>query len=177
MTSKRNDFKHREDGITEIYVTRKNGDKHTILVDTSDFEKVKNYIWHVFKNVGSLTYYTRTRVGRTPKSMHQLLLDVPEGMEVDHADCDGLNNSRKNLRIATSSQNKANTHRKPSKTGFRGVFENGNKFQVRIGFKSCTIPIGTFNTALEAAEAYDKKAVELYGIFAITNASLGTLWN
>jgi len=37
------------------------------------------------------------------------------------------------------------------------------------------IQIGNFPTAIEAARAYDAKAVELFGEFACTNNDLGLL--
>ena len=61
----------------------------------------------------------------------------------------------------------------------RGVLANPNRnrkawvAEVRHGGK--TITVGSFDTAREAAIAYDARAIEIKGKDAITNASLGLL--
>jgi hypothetical protein len=88
---------------------------------------------------------------------------------VDHKDGNGLNNQRSNLRICTNGQNKQNgTVYKNSKTGFRGVTyrKDLNKFRSKISFNGKEIHLGYFDTALEAAQVRDRKALELHGEFA-----------
>lgn len=47
---------------------------------------------------------------------------IPEGMEVDHKDRNGFNNSESNLRLVTRQQNVCNTGvRADSLTGVKGV--------------------------------------------------------
>jgi hypothetical protein len=74
--------------------------------------------------------------------------------------------------MATAKQNAANTVRATrSNTGLRGVhcsrFESklAKRFRAMCGGKT----IGRFLTAEEAAKAYDAKAKELYGEFAVLN--------
>lgn len=59
----------------------------------------------------------------------------------------------------------------PNKTGFRGVglTRNPNIFYAAICFKAKKIRIGHFKSITDAARAYDKKAIELYGIDASLN--------
>lgn len=75
-----------------------------------------------------------------------------EGLEIDRKDNDG-NYSKDNCRFVSKSLNNKN-RRCTSKTGFRGVAiqTKGNlKYKARLGSKS----LGYYNTALEAAKAYD----------------------
>ena len=48
-------------------------------------------------------------------------------------------------------------------TGFRGVTKNGDGFRAEIYVDAKRINLGTFATALEAAEAWDRAAVYYCG--------------
>lgn len=47
--------------------------------------------------------------------------------------------------------------------------KNGKPWRARISYNCKSIHIGVFNTEIEAAKAYNKKAIELYGDRAILN--------
>jgi hypothetical protein len=49
------------------------------------------------------------------------------------------------------------------------VTAKGKKFVARIKANGKHITIGTFATALEAAAAYNERAISLFGEFAFTN--------
>ena len=50
-----------------------------------------------------------------------------------------------------------------TKTGYRGVVQQGKRFRAMIAVNRKSIHIGTFDTAEQAAEAYNKKSRELFG--------------
>ena len=87
-------------------------------------------------------------------------------------DCDGLNNRRSNLRLATPSQNMQNS-RIPSNnsSGFKGAFwhKRERKWQAQIKLNGKKKHLDYFDTVEEAAAAYDKAAIELFGEFARPN--------
>lgn len=92
---------------------------------------------------------------------------------VDHINGDKLDNRIENLRAATSAQNQANTG--PSSrntTGYKGVQKSRNKFIARIMNNKKLYHLGSYETAEEAAMAYDNKARELQGEFARPNLEL-----
>jgi hypothetical protein len=50
-----------------------------------------------------------------------------------------------------------------SKAGYTGVYQENNRFRAVISINRKSVHIGMFDTAEEAALAYNKKSKELYG--------------
>ena len=97
----------------------------------------------------------------------------PTGFEIDHINGDKSDNRFSNLRLATSQTNKANCGLTASNSsGFKGVHARGSRWIASITHDRKLIHIGMFKTAEEAARAYDAKAIELFGEYALTNAQL-----
>lgn len=93
---------------------------------------------------------------------------IPRGMEIDHINRDKSDDQVENLRLATRFQNNANTRAKISNTsGFKGVdlHKGGPKWRARIRINGQRLNIGVFETAEEAAAAYNAKASEAFGEF------------
>ncbi len=91
--------------------------------------------------------------------------------EVDHRDRDPSNNKWKNLRSLSHSQNIHNSISRGGTSKFKGVHWSNSrkKWCVAIWFKNRIIPLGRFVKEVDAAIAYDKKAIELLGTLAVTN--------
>ena len=69
----------------------------------------------------------------------------------------------KNLEWASLAKVTRNTKYNDSKLGYRGVHKNRNKYQAVI-YNNCErIDLGIFDTPEEAAMAYNKKSMELFG--------------
>lgn len=116
------------------------------------------------------TYYWRLSVNGHTWKAHRIAYYMgtgvdPVGHEIDHIDGDALNNRLANLRMATHAQNRQNLnpHRKNT-SGYMGV-----SWHVRVGryaariHRGRTIHLGYFNTALEAAAAYEGAAAVIRG--------------
>lgn len=87
--------------------------------------------------------------------------------DIDHADCDRSNNSWNNLRLATRSENMANSGaRKNNSTGFKGVYRARSRYESRIQIMGQNVYLGRFDTKQEAADAYMKAAQKSFGQFA-----------
>ena len=88
--------------------------------------------------------------------------------QIDHRDCDGLNNRWVNLRVCTSTQNQGNSRVQRKKVvGLKGVHRTkGNKYYALIRDRGVLVYLGTFDTADAAHAAYCEKAVEVFGEFA-----------
>ncbi len=146
------------------------------IVDAEDYDRLAAFRWHA-KPDGNTWYAARSfRKGRTTlhDSMHRVVFDVENGVEVDHINGDGLDNRRANLRRATKSQQQANKFGGiRSATGFKGVkkasWRTKIAYEARIKVGQKQIHLGCFDTAEGAARAYDKAAKRYFGKFARLN--------
>lgn len=140
------------------------------FIDDADLELVSIYKWNL-ATCDSKTYaYTWTN--KMNLYLHRYLLGLTKYGYVDHIDRNGLNNQRNNLRLCSASQNGANQVKKrKSSSQYKGVYwdKKREKWIAGIGFRNKELYLGGFNLEIDAAKAYDKKAKELFGEFAITN--------
>jgi hypothetical protein len=140
-------------------------------VDASDYGWLSRHNWCAKKDGN--TYYAMRRHNGKIVYMHQEIMLPAEGYTVDHISGHGGDNRRSNLRICTRSENMRNrrkcTRRCTSK--YKGVSRNRKTGQciARIGYKGEHIHLGTFETDLEAARAYDRAAVKFHGKYARLN--------
>lgn len=108
-------------------------------------------------------------------SMHRLILGLSDPKILgDHADGNGLNNTRGNLRVCTSSQNQMNSRgKRGSSSRFKGVCWNKEmgKWQANIAISKKQKYLGLFENEIDAASEYDKMAIILFGEFAKPNFS------
>ena len=106
--------------------------------------------------------------------MHRVVVGAPHGMQVDHVNGDTLDNRRSNLRLCDSAGNQANRKRVRGVPKFKGVGwqrrKSGTGFwKAAIVHLGRTYYLGAYSTDIEAAAAYNAKAVELFGEFAHLN--------
>ena len=94
---------------------------------------------------------------------------VPPTDRIDHIDNDKLNNRISNLREASSAQNSQNRKlTTQNKLGVKGVTSSRGRFKVHCSIAGKHTYIGSFDTLVEAAEAYKQAASNSYGEFART---------
>lgn len=113
---------------------------------------------------------------------------LEKGEWVDHKNQNPLDNQRSNLRLCTPSQNNQNAAvRKDNTSGYKGVayrkdvankvykYNTKNKvskfWQAYINVSGKRKHLGYYDTAEQAAYAYDAAARELHGEFAYVNFS------
>tara|TARA_R110002096_G_scaffold378564_1_gene572647 strand:- start:525 stop:1028 length:504 start_codon:yes stop_codon:yes gene_type:complete len=95
--------------------------------------------------------------------------------EIDHIDGDTHNNKLSNLRVCSRSENAKNKKRYYNNTtGYKGVTRESYRGEVRsyrasIQNEGVRIHLGMFDTAVDAAQAYNTAAKRLHGEFARLN--------
>ncbi len=154
--------------ITSKYVSCRH--RYTI-VDPEDYQKLIMYNW-LLCGSDSKNYYAVRFEGSNLVRMHRVVMNAPAGTIVDHKDRDGLNNTKRNLRFATISQNNCNARRrKKCSSKYRGVcrYNQLNKWQALISYNHEKIHLGYFDSEEDAARAYDEAAKIYHGEFATLN--------
>jgi hypothetical protein len=144
------------------------------IVDDEDFARLCKLKW-CFSTGG----YACRNANRTHKYekrkllfMHRFVLSLKEGEFCDHINGDRLDNRKNNLRKATLSQNGMNKRRQSNNTsGFKGVYwhKGAKKWCCRIKIHGKTLYLGMYINIEDAAQVYDKNAIEIFGEFAKLN--------
>lgn len=148
------------------------------LVSECDYKHLKSMKWYVLvrKNDGYCSV-KRAFNGKIIK-MANYLLNPPKGYIVDHINGDPLDNRRENLRIATNKQNCLNKRKyiKKNLTSiYKGVSyrtlgrQKNKRWWAGIIKDKKRYSLGYYATEIEAAKAYDLKAIELHGEYARLN--------
>ncbi len=145
------------------------------IIDEIDMPLIAGYKWYLLSYRGlkyAIANAKTTKGKHTTIRMHRLLL--PGFSEVDHKDGNGLNNTQGNLRGATHQQNLRNTiGRSNRRSPYKGVAlikRNGiPKWRARITVNGVSKHIGCFDTAEQAAIAFNTSAKEYHGDFVRPN--------
>ncbi len=149
------------------------------IVDDCDYEYLMQWKWCAIKQ--RATYYAQRKIwqsgiGYVTVLMHRTIAERAgmnvDSLEVDHRDASGLNNQRDNLRPATRSNNSVNRPMNcNNKSGFKGVswHKRAGKWVAQICGAAQRYYLGLYDDKIEAAKAYNVKALELFGEFAYLN--------
>jgi len=142
------------------------------IIDAEDQGRASICKWTYSRSNNRVGYARNKRVGY----LHRFIMQAPEGCEVDHVNGDTLDNRKSNLRICSPSQNRIN-HRLPKVIGtskYRGVSWN-KKNKKWVAFVShpnrprARKNVGSFNSEIEAALAYDRSTFSMYGEYSKLN--------
>lgn len=154
------------------------GDRECYL-DDEDYVKITSYGgWTLDKDGYAIKTIKcdTTKSGFTTLKMHRIVSNAPQGIQVDHENRNKLDNRKSNLRFATGSQNRANQEKymrnglKPA-SQYKGVdwVKQHKRWRARVRVDREEIYLGHFKSEQEAARAYDKKALEIFGEYANIN--------
>lgn len=148
------------------------------VVDDEDYEVLSRFRWSSDgRYAGRKGLYSEGVLKGRSILMHRQilgLLDSGYTVQVDHINCNKLDNRRLNLRVCNRSQNMANSRvRKESKTGYKGVVFRGRGLSkpwvASISLGDRTKHLGYYSSKEEAALAYNVAALKYRGSFARLN--------
>lgn len=148
-------------------------------VDDCDFELFNRFSWFLSVPGRSPNLAYAVRKIRLPSGgyskvlLHREIMGNPIGQEVDHIDHDGLNNQRTNLRLASPSQNQANSrhHADAYHSRYKGVTKHKKTglWQVSCQKDKKRHYLCGFADEDTAGRAYDQLAYRLHGDFSNPN--------
>lgn len=147
----------------------------TVKVDADDFERVAAFRWHRTASGKHHRYaVTETKIDgkRVRLVMHRFILDLTDRrLEVDHINGDGLDNRKENLRLATHAENLRNRAKRhfSVESPYKGVGRAGGRWAAGLMVNGSQVILGVFDTAEDAARAYDDAARTHHGEFAAFN--------
>lgn len=121
------------------------------VIDAIDYPTIKRFKWFTVGG-GKCKLYAMTRLPNsgspgTFEYLHRMILQPPPGMQIDHRNGNGLDNSRKNLRLCTAQQNSWN--RRVKKNGVRKL---GNWWYALTRIEGKQKTLGKFRTQKEAVQ-------------------------
>ncbi len=142
------------------------------LVDDEDFEWLNQFNW-CFQGGYATRWKSKKRgedTGSKNFCMHREIMNLGDlqetGKEVDHINGNKLDNQRNNLRIATRAENAKNLKSQNNPiSGYRGVYQSGNKWHARIYIDGLQKYLGSFKNPQSAFIAYEEEARKSYGEF------------
>lgn len=136
-------------------------------VDAADYEWLNRWHWRAY----SIGYAARYEKGKMIY-MHRQIMQPPPGRIVDHINGNGYDNTRANMRNITRQQNAYNNGKHiVTASIYKGVsyIKRRHQWCARIHSGKGHLHLGYFDTEAEAARAYDRGAVGVFGEFARLN--------
>lgn len=166
-------------GYKPILLTR----GRVALVDDEDYELVSQFNWYASRSRdacgGSIYYAARMndrKDGPALVLLHRFIMNAPAGTDVDHIDrTHTLDCRRRNLRLATRSQNIAHSRKRLNAmhSRYKGVTWCKGKWQVAIKGGGKNLYLGRYRSEEDAARLYNIAALHYFGEFALLNVVLG----
>ncbi len=146
-----------------------------VKVDDQDLPGLSKMAWcratPMPKALPGKFYAMAYLAGRTVY-MHRLIMCAEKGQFIDHINGNGLDNRRENLRFCSRSQNHGNCKgHKQRASKYKGVYLNKSSGSIfsQIMKDHQNYYLGIHPTEEAAAKAYDAKAKEFWGEYAVTN--------
>lgn len=154
--------------MNKIVINSKKYGSKEILIDKEDFFILSEYKLRLKYDKGKFYVFCRHKGKEPSVPITNIIL---KDTFIDHINGNTLDNRKSNLRKSNYNTNNRNAKKRKDykDSKFKGVKKCGKRWTCRIQFNKNRIIIGYFDTEIEAAKAYDKKAKELHGEFAWLN--------
>jgi hypothetical protein len=139
---------------------------YVVTLDASSMAFVNSHSWTATADSSGRVSIQVTSGPLKGQHLSRLLTNCPSHLIVDHKDGNSLNNTLRNLRLATLTQNQANRKvQTTNKSGVKGVSwcSRSSKWKAYISRQH----LGYFDSLEEAKRAYERAAELLHGEFAL----------
>lgn len=150
-----------------------NTGKQTLL-DDDTYNYANQWKWYEVSGYARREYRIFNKTYRV--ALHHVVLGIvgeaTGTLEVDHVNGNRLDNRKENLRIVHKAENQRNAGlRSDNTSGYKGVTldKQTGHWKAQCYRRNKRIHIGSFNTAKEAALAYNKVASKEFGVYARLN--------
>ena len=147
------------------------------IVDDADYERLMERNW--YKNNKGYAYNPVKKETDDEYLMHRAIMKAPKGFDVHHINHNPLDNRKENLLICTHRENLQSKQKPKNKNGkapsskYKGVYKyqykNTVRYKATIWNNGIQEHLKYHKTEIDAAKAYDKRARELFGEFAVLN--------
>lgn len=160
--------------IPYVFIPTSKSKVAIVDADMAEYALARRWVW---RNGYASRFPRKGEPGWTPDktkkkwtTLQSIVLPCPDGMLQDHINGSRLDDRRRNLRCATTSQNTASGRMRSSNTsGYRGVSRRNGKWLPQVKSMG-QIRSGPLCDEPEQAARYaDKYAIELFGEFARLN--------
>jgi hypothetical protein len=155
-----------------VKILKLNNTKEVAIVDDEDYALLSRYSWTTNQKGHVKTHIYLGKSHHT-LLLHRLIMNPTNEQQVDHINRNKLDNRKENLRICYSMQNSWNRSKYdfPKYSKYKGVsfIKNRNKWTAYITYNGCRYFLGYYNFEDDAARAYNEKAQEFFGEFAVQN--------
>ena len=179
-------YNYKIDGdVTYIFLKDEKDEDITVLIDTEDFPLILSSAYKIgckWIPTTGRRYIARTEyLGMDDNGfsrnrsiyLHRLLMDYPDGMDVDHINHNPYDNRKSNLRIVERIHNARNRKGRNSNntSGYRNVTydKKTKKYIVQLQVDGKNKRLGKFSDVHEAGEFAEEMRKKYYGKFAGKN--------
>jgi hypothetical protein len=151
----------REIQLTQGYVA---------LVSDKDYQRVSKFKWCAMRTQKTVYAQRGVKVAKNKwkiELMHRFILGVTDPtVQIDHEDRNGLHNWRRNIRVATHSQNMMNRGRQCNNTsGVTGVRLVKGRWRAEIKVDGKAKHLGQFSSKAQVVRIRREAAIKFHGEF------------
>lgn len=166
--------------LTGEHGTCKMADGNIFIFDLEDYEKIKDYTWHLSgrEYIGtSIDDVIDGKKKRRTMMIHRLIMGIQDKdwkeCVVDHINGNVFDNRKSNLRVVTQQKNMMNQKSpKSNKSGVPGVsyYKKNRKWGVSIKVKGESIFIGLYENFEDAVKARKEAEEKYFGEYSYDNS-------
>jgi hypothetical protein len=144
-------------------------------IDDEDYKKISEFKWSILTSGTGNKKYACRQYKKDRKIrrifLHRYIMNTEDNkIQIDHIDGNTMNNQKSNLRSCSHKENCYNKKVPSNNTsGYKGVWLYKNTWVASIQKDGIKYKCGRFEDKEKAKEAYNKKADELFGMFASLN--------